>query len=146
MRPEEEPARRLEDAAEIRAALRALAKRLKFTVCEDETGEGPLLWKKSGRHCCVFHVQVSALVGDLLRGDEYPPALSLLVLPGGRAGLLAYKLERDPALRQAWGRGWRALKFRQVRRLVALPELTHERWEQQLTADSILQPEQMRLL
>ncbi len=44
---------------------------------------------------------------------------SFLILPGGRAGLLAYKLERDPALRSMAER-WRIVKFRHLRRLAGL--------------------------
>ncbi|MCB0001780.1 MAG: hypothetical protein KDH86_04455, partial [Anaerolineae bacterium] len=48
-----------------------------------------------------------------------------VVLPGGRAELLDFKLRRCPSWRGqlAWT-GWEFIKFRHIRRLAAVPDLT----------------------
>ena len=66
------------------------------------------------------------------------------MLPGGRAGLLAYKLERDPALKAILER-WRIVKFRVLRRLAEMTALTREGFEKELSGDPIAAPEQMKL-
>jgi hypothetical protein len=91
-----------------------------------------------------FYLLTSAVVERLLRQDPIPQVDSILVLPGGRAGLLASKLERDPALR-ASAEQWRILKFRHLRRLAGLNGLTRAQWEQEFSGDPIEPPEQMKL-
>jgi hypothetical protein len=86
----------------------------------------------------------SALVGQLLRQADCPAERCVLVLPGGRAGLLAHKLERDPGLRSALDR-FRVVKFRHLRRLAEMSDLGRERWEKELAGDPIEPPEQMKL-
>jgi hypothetical protein len=68
----------------------------------------------------------------------------VLVLPGGRAGLLAYKLERDPDLKSL-AEPWRMVKFRALRRLSGMTDLNRERFEEELAGDPIEAPEQMKL-
>ncbi len=80
-----------------------------------------------------------------MRGNEYPPENSLLVLPGGRSGLLASKLERDPVLKQIWESGWRLIKYRQLRKLDGMQDLDHKQWLALLTADPLEPPEQMKM-
>jgi hypothetical protein len=69
---------------------------------------------------------------------------SFLILPGGRAGLLAYKLECDPGLRSIAGH-WRILKFRHLRRLAGMNGITRAQFDQEFSSDPIEPPEQMEL-
>jgi hypothetical protein len=64
---------------------------------------------------------------------------------GGRAGLLAAKLRRDPALQSLWDKGWRVLKFRQLRHLAESEGMDREQWEKELSGDPPKAPEQMRM-
>ncbi|MFC2043302.1 hypothetical protein ACFLUA_04045, partial [Chloroflexota bacterium] len=50
----------------------------------------------------------------------------IIVLPGGRAGLLGYKLQQDAHLRNAVESRWQFLKFRNLRRLSENSLLTRE--------------------
>jgi len=61
----------------------------------------------------------------------------LIVLPGGRANLVAFKLQRDPRLRQAVEEGWRFVKYRQVRWLAENPALSIESLDEFLAQDSL---------
>ena len=82
--------------------------------------------------------------GRLLRQDPTPSVDSFLILPGGRAGLLAYKLERDPGLR-AIAEHWHILKFRHLRRLAGMNGLTRAGFSQEFSSDPIEPPEQMKM-
>jgi hypothetical protein len=144
LRPEDSPSTRLADLETATHALTALASRLGVTLQRQESPQRLILWQDSGETVYAFHLLASAVAGRILRQNPYPPERSLLVLPGGRAGLLAYKLGRDPALRSVAER-WRIVKFRALRRLSEMTGLTLERFEKELSGDPIEPPEQMEL-
>ena len=109
-----------------------------------EKNQRSVQWLENGNILYNFTLLGSAVVGRLLRQDPIPAANNFLVLPGGRAGLLAYKLDRDPTLRHA-AEHWRILKFRQLRRLAGLTGITLAQLEKEFSSDPIEPPEQMKL-
>ncbi|MEW6093816.1 MAG: hypothetical protein AB1531_07630, partial [Chloroflexota bacterium] len=146
LRPEDSPSARHADLDSAAQALTDLAPRLGFTVTGEQKPWRSLRWLESGKTVYTFHILASAVTGKILRlapGGQ-PSERNVLVLPGGRAGLLAYKLDRDPGLR-ARAEGWRVLKYRHLRRVAAITDLTHERWEKELNGDPLEPPEQMKL-
>ncbi len=144
LRPEDAPSTRRADLEAAAQVLTTLAPRLGVTLQRQESPQQLILWQDSGETVYAFTLLASAVAGRILRQKPYPPERSLLVLPGGRAGLLAYKLERDPSLRSAAER-WRVVKFRALRRLSEMTGLTRERFEKELGGDPIEPPEQMKL-
>ena len=78
------------------------------------------------------------MTGHILDSNEYPFKSCLLVLPGGRAGLLAYKKNRDPRLRKRL-EAWNILKFRLLRSLADIPVLNRQTFEEQLISDPVEQ-------
>ena len=60
-----------------------------------------------------------------------------MVLPGGRASLVEYKMRRNWLLRKAVENGWRFLKFRHVRRMLDDALLTRESLEARLGLDPL---------
>ncbi len=144
LRPEDAPAARRADLEIAAQSLAALGPRLGYILQREESPQRLLLWQESGQTVYAFHLLASAVVGRLLRQNPSPPHNSFLVLPGGRAGLLSYKLDRDPALRSMTER-WRVVKFRHLRRLAEMTELTREHFERELSSDPIEPPEQMEL-
>ncbi len=145
LRPEDSPSTRLADLDTAGKMLARIGKRLGYTPQWGQDGDRLLLWEQKGRVVHAFYLLASALACKVLRGNQHPPEICLLVIPGGRAGLLAYKLERDPVLKHIWESGWRLLKYRQLRRLAETPNLTPAKWASLLAADPLTQPEQMRL-
>lgn len=111
-------------------------------------GQKPLLWReKNGEIKYVFHVITSAVFGEIILAGEYPAPQSWIVLPGGRANLVAYKLRRDPRLSQVIEEGWRFIKFRHVRWLAENPLLQLDLLEEQLALDPLTyDAPQLRLL
>ena len=134
LRAGESPAARRADLDEMAARLTELAARLDFDAHRLEAG--PLLWERASQVRYAFYLGASAILARAARLNPYPPECSVAVLPGGRSGLLAYKLRRDPLLRARLD-GWRFLKFRQVRAIHALPVLNETTFVEQLNADPI---------
>jgi hypothetical protein len=145
LRPEDSPAARRGDLESAAAQLVALGARLGYAVSRADKDGRIVLWQEGGETAYAFHLLASAIAGQAVRQNPHPPERSLLVLPGGRAGLLSAKLRRDPALEALWNRGWRVLKFRQLRRLAESEHLDREQWEKDLSGDPLEPPEQMRM-
>ncbi len=144
LRSEDDASTRQSDLQKMAAALETIGQKLGFTVTHAETPRRLLLWKEDEQVTYAFYLLASAVVGRILWENPYPHEGSLIVLPGGRAGLLSYKLKRDPFLRQS-AEKWRFLKFRHVLRLAEASSLTRETWERGISGDPIQPPEQMTL-
>ncbi len=127
-------AARQKDLNNIRSLLREIAGLLGYQV----EGETPVIWRdKTGRLAYAWYVITSAVVSDIIFNREYSSDRSLIVFPGGRANLVAYKIQNDPRLRQAIEEGWRMVKFRQVRWLAQNPVISLETFDHLLTQDSL---------
>ncbi|MGB8215217.1 MAG: hypothetical protein WCE68_16835 [Anaerolineales bacterium] len=144
LRPEDFPSARRADLETAAQLLSALGTRLGYTIQREETSPRLVRWLENGQISAVFHLLASACVGRLLRQAPARMGSSFLVLPGGRAGLLAYKMGRDPALRSS-AESWHILKFRHLRRLEAMPGLTRAQFEKEFSGDPLEPPEQMKL-
>jgi hypothetical protein len=144
LRPEDTPDARRADLEAAVQNLDILGSRLGYILQREEKSPRLVRWLEKGQTIYHFTLLASAVVGRLLRQTPTPAVNSFLILPGGRAGLLAYKLDRDPELRSLSGR-WRILKFRHLRRLAGLAGLTREQFEKECSGDPIEPPEQMKL-
>ncbi|MCB9136527.1 MAG: hypothetical protein H6636_13965 [Anaerolineales bacterium] len=140
LRGADRPERRERDVIEVREILIELGKRLGYTVQPREEGVG---WGSHAGEVVRFGMQTSAGIGPLTGKPSTAP-LALLVIPGGRANLLLYKLRHDPRLGQV---GWQFLKFRHVRQLAESAEITRENWLERFALDPLTyESAQMRLL
>lgn len=111
---------------------------------EDAWTPASLVWHEEGRPAHAFAFSTTAQVHPWLQPP--PPALGgcprYAVVPGGRAGLLAFKLQRTPAwLARLAGTGWEFVKFRYLRQLSALPDLTLPGFRARIGLDPILSPQ-----
>ncbi len=134
LRPNDSPSARHADLDEMRALLTDIGLRLGYTTTQ--FNEKTLFWGDEADPDYVFHLIASALVYELFRQTKWAREKSIILLPGGRAGLLAHKQKRDPALRIA-SEGWRFIKFRLLRSLGELPLITKETWNEQIGSDPI---------
>jgi hypothetical protein len=71
---------------------------------------------KSKQREYAFVIQTTAKIEALLRAET-----GVLVIPGGRATLLQYKLARDVRLRET---RWKVLKFSSLRQAARQSDLT----------------------
>lgn len=142
LRPEDAAASRVQEIDSIRAQLRVLANRHAYDV-EDTN---PQVWTEGGEVVYLFVVTTSAVLSLYRWGSHLRARRRFLVLPGGRAGLAAFKLRRDPRLRVAMVKGnWMMLKFRHIRRMVANTQLTRATLEPAFYADPLDEARQMAL-
>ena len=118
----------------MRTALAALAKRLDYKV----SGELPVEWRDAKNELVhAFYPIASAVLGEIFLKSSTDPARSIIVLPGRRAVLALYKIERDPRFEQAVEDGWRFLKFRHLRRLAENQSLTRDSFTELLDLDPL---------
>jgi len=92
-----------------------------------------LYWEENGSPVRIFNVLASALLGRALQDAALN---TIIVIPGGRAALTAYKLERDPSL-AAHLKKHQLVKYRLLRTLLEVPILTRETFEEQIASDPI---------
>ena len=130
---QEKPAVRRKDVKSAVALLSRLAGELGYTTSGDE----PILWQdKSGKSLYLFYVMASSQISRcVLEEQSLPPGQCVLVMPGSRSSLLTVKLRRDPRLNAAVESGWHILKFRHLRQLAEMKNITHALWEELLDGD-----------
>ena len=134
MRAEDQPSARKAELIQIANLLESIGERLDFAT--NRLDERTLIWEAGETSAYVFHLKASAVLGRAVVESPYPRERCLVVLPAGRASLLAYKLGRDPAL-AARLEGFRFVKFRLVRALAELPALNQKTFEAQIARDPI---------
>jgi hypothetical protein len=142
LRPEDDPLRRSAERRTVRDGLAELGRRLGFEV---PRGDGwDVRWIAEGQEAYVFAVSTMVALGRHLlttrpAGKE---AQRCLVMPGGRAGLVSLKVQRDPRLARAVAAdGWQFIKFRHLRRLLAEEALDRHALKTVLGLDPIAEQE-----
>jgi hypothetical protein len=136
LREEDSASRRRAELEQVTDLIETIGKRLDYST--ERFDKNTCVWKEKRKVVRVFYLVVSAMTGRILTENRYPLEKCLLVIPGGRAGLLAYKEKRDPKLRQQL-EGWRIVKFRLMRALVDIPVLNRQTFEEQLASDPVEQ-------
>ncbi len=145
-RAEDNPMERAYDFERIASSLNTLGKRLGYTVESKRADE--IEWRDSatGPAAYRFFISDSAEIARYVYAPQSGRARLVVVIPGGRAGLIDYKLERDPRLRVAVTQGdWMFLKFRHVRRLLEEPMLDRADLHTVLSRDPIVEQSSAQL-
>ena len=133
LRPEDVANARRTELNTITAMLEAVGTRLKYTTRKQDKN---YLWEDAGKTEHAFYILASALVGRAMNETPYSPRQAIIVIPGGRAGLIQYKAQRDPSL-AARLRNYRLAKYRLLRTLFEVPVLTRETFEEQIVSDPL---------
>jgi hypothetical protein len=133
LRSEDVASARRNELNTINAMIEAVGMRLGYSTRRDEK---ILWWEENGQVQYVLYVLASALIGRAMSETPYLPDQAILVIPGGRAGLIAYKTQRDPAL-AARLKNYRLVKYRLLRTLFEVPVLTPETFEEQISSDPL---------
>ncbi|MFN2291835.1 MAG: hypothetical protein ACK2UC_11635 [Anaerolineae bacterium] len=117
LRSEDEPAAREAEYVDILQQVQALGRRLGYRTGSLEPFDAA--WFQGQRARAVFCVRWKATLRPVLDlAGQAAGARLYLVIPGGRAPLVDYKLSHNPLWQQAVDRaGWRFIKYRHVRQL-----------------------------
>jgi hypothetical protein len=137
LREEDLPPRRSKELQTLQEDLIALGRRLGFRVRQGDRWD--VHWQEGGQDIYLFLLSATAALGwALLSSTSIPAGASpCLVFPGGRAELLAHKLQRDRRMARIAGEGgWQWIKFRHLRHLIA-EELDRHSFERVLGLDPV---------
>jgi hypothetical protein len=159
LRQQDTPAARRQDLADAEFLINQLGERLGFSTQLRPSTTTPDGRPTQHTFCWVDRYQlpqywlfpiVSAVIGEVILQSTVPAGRSLIILPGGRANLVSYKLRRDPRLARlcdAAQSGWRFIKFRHLRWLEGNPLLSRDNFDEQLALDPLTySTPQLRLL
>ncbi|HSD85095.1 MAG TPA: hypothetical protein VLG46_14600, partial [Anaerolineae bacterium] len=118
LRAEDQPEARQAEVDEVCQLLAQIGERLGIEVssARPEGEQRRIVWSQSGEILYTFTVQTTADVLTLLRADS-----GVLIIPGGRATLLQYKIARDARLRKT---KWQVLKCSSLRRAAQQSDLS----------------------
>ena len=133
LRAEDVASARRSELETVRTLLEQIGTRLGFTTSKDNRN---YLWQENRRTYYALHIFASALVRRASAETPYPPEQTILVIPGGRAALVSYKEQRDPALAKRM-EDYRVVKYRLLRTLVEVPVLSRETFEEQIASDPL---------
>jgi hypothetical protein len=144
---------RLEDRPDAREAereviikdLQSLGQRLGYR--STTSARFDTVWLETDQMRAVFVVRWRAALSEALAlADWIEGARPYLVIPGGRAALVSYKLAHNPIWQQAVDdAGWRFIKYRHVRQLVAQPEVDEYTLRTIVGLDPIVERETVQL-
>lgn len=134
LKESEMAAARQADVQHMRECVRKIGQRLGYQI----EGEDPIVWREEnteGGADFTFHIIASAIVQKHLHDVQLSSKRKIILIPGSRANLLAYKEQRDPVLKAALDREFIVVKFRLIRDLEANPLLTRELFLEQIRVD-----------
>ncbi|HEY5983086.1 MAG TPA: hypothetical protein VIU38_06395 [Anaerolineales bacterium] len=137
LREEDKAARRQEDLRLIEGIVAETGARLEYQTRRDGKW---ILWEERGDLVFAFSVLASALVTSTINQNPYPAAKSILVVPGGRVGLIAYKAALQPDLSNTLSE-YKLTRFRLWRSLADVKMLSRETFQEQMSADPVERPQ-----
>jgi len=142
------PANRRRDLADMQELIFALGEKLSQSTEQVEDDPRSLRWLDQNEEpFATIFLTASAVMGKIINAKPEALGKTLIVLPGGRANIVACKLNNNYILREEVGENWEFIKFRHLRYLVDNPILTLENLEEQIKLDPLTYSEpQIRLL
>jgi hypothetical protein len=104
-------------------------------------------WFEADQPRAAFVVRWQASVSEALAlGSLRTGANPYLVIPGGRAALVSYKLVHNPLWQEMVDEaGWRFIKYRHIRQLVAQPEVSEHALRTIVGLDPIVERESAQI-
>jgi len=107
-----------------------------------------VVWHEGGLAAHGFALSDTAALSPWL--EPPPPTLGELpryiVVPGGRSGLLAFKLRRCPEWRRRLvAYGWTFVKYRHLRRLAEMEDLDRAGWRARIGLDPVVERREEQL-
>src|SRR6266508_1400487 len=135
LRAEDVASVRRSELSNIAGLIDAIGRRLGYAT-RTRRQDRIYVWEQNGNVERTFYILASALIGRAISETPFPPEKTIIVIPGGRASLAAYKAQRDPSLAERMKRH-QVVKYRLLRTLIELPVLTRETFEEQVAGDPL---------
>jgi len=123
-KPGEETNARSKDIQEMKSLLLKISKTLKYQ--QKEYGSIVLWGEEIEYPEFAFFLTTKAIITPHLFEKSTKAKMKIILLPGSRANLLAFKIKANPSLQSELEKNWRIVKFRQLRSIVENPLLTRE--------------------
>lgn len=147
LREAESPAQRRSDLVEMEGVISRLGEKLGYRVEKEGADPLAILWYEGSDALYALYLSASALLDKYIAAPSPAAERRVLAIPGGRANLLAYKLEHNPALAERTAGSWYFVKYRLLRRLCEEPGLARENFETTLALDPLTYADQqLRML
>ncbi len=152
LREQDQPGRRQAELAELAADMVATGQRMAFeTTSWTEESRWTVEWRQAGQRRASFLLTATTdLTARLWQSRApIPGLLRFLIVPGGRAGLVQWRIDHQPLwAAAALAGGWTFAKFRHLRDMLTQTDQEPYRWLAHLSLDPItaIHVEQMRLL
>jgi hypothetical protein len=145
LRSEDLPDARQAECQSMVKHLLALGRRLAYRVAPCEPFD--VAWLEGKEIQAVFAVRWRAALSEVLAFPVPAAGASpFLVIPGGRAELVSYKLSHNPLWQKAVDQaGWKFIKYRHVRQLAAQSEVDLYALQTIIGLDPIVEREQVQL-
>lgn len=147
LQPEENLIKRESDLSEMRSILSSCAEKL--GIIQEKVAES-ILWKTPESHILYryFIIDTCSIVKFIMESSTDEEIKNVVIFPGSRSRLIAYRLKHDPRLESAAEQNWHFVKFRTLRRLAQQENLTHSLWNELLNSDPPLwdPPVQFKLI
>ena len=107
--------------------------------CSPETiGENQVVWRDHFTQTIYhFFVLATAIITPIIYSDTFVPKTGIIVLPGSRASLVAYRSRHDPRLNIMIEKGLRIIKFRHIRRIANERNISMDKFVQMLEIDPL---------
>ena len=131
---QEKPKNRQTDVQQMQQSLLKLGKELNYFV---EVSEDSIWWIDKHQRKFVYHCFATGMIHRYVLELTPLPAgcHGVLVFPGSRSRLLAYKLDHNPWLDHLIKEDWTFLKFRHLREFSNKVSPTRARWMEHLEMD-----------
>jgi hypothetical protein len=147
IRAEDQPSARRNDLETMANHIEELGTKVGFATVKMSDDPLRFQWYNAdGEIEYLLYLTASAVLGKLIPYEQPPLSKAIILMPGGRANLVAYKLAHNPALKEQTEGHYRFVKYRHLRHLLASPLLTRENLDDQLALDPLTYTEpQLRL-
>lgn len=124
------------DILHIGELLLALGQRLGYSP--ETVGENQVVWRdRINQTIYQFIVLATAIITPIIYSDTFVPKTGIIVLPGSRASLVAYRSRHDPRLNMMVEKGLRIIKFRHIRRIANERNISIDKFVQMLEIDPL---------
>lgn len=137
LRDQEKSLQREADINEIINILMIMGKNLDYDVSMN--AKNSIVWfDELHKPDYQFVVTHDAIINEIVQTRKQSAKRDIIVIPGGRANLILFKLNHNTFLRNRVNDGWIFMKFRLVRKLSAIHNLSREDFTNQLNTDQLV--------